>query len=374
MEKQLLREQIERIIQEKLETTTIPTDTWKQWLAEANEQEGENLISRQGSHVILREGRCYLLWRQNASQATVLFCNESDLSERDIEWLRMLLWMDSQTVKGVSQSVTGDEYQAALFGQWILERLQASDMQAEVPDSFSWKNKLFSTVIPFLLVTEQSHREGPSYTQLYKLLKSYFGGDLVVVPLTDKEWFFLVPEHLTSNADADEEEDNKETIEEYLTSYCHGLFELLAPQWIGESHLSVAYPTAPIHGIPAIVSRLRETIYLGRTFHIPESIHLPWELHLEHLVYSIPDEVRKQFMQRVVTKNDNFTDVETMTTLQTFFQYNCSVSETAKRLYIHRNTLLYRLDKIKQETGLDVRTFSDAVLVKLILLLYKVTK
>ncbi|WP_195574858.1 PucR family transcriptional regulator [Paenibacillus sp. 1001270B_150601_E10] len=373
MEKQLLREQIERIIQDKLETTTIPIDTWKQWLEEDPSQE-EGSTAAQAQQVVLHEGNCYMLWKQGSSQVTLLFCDASQVTERDQGWLQMLLWMEAQQRKGANHSVTGDEYQASLLGQWILERLQASDMQAEVPDSFSWKNKLFSTVIPFLLVTEQSHREGPSYSQLYKLLKSYFGGDLVVVPLTDKEWFFLVPENLTSNAEPEEEEDNKETLEEYLTSYCHGLFELLAPQWIGESHLSVAYPTAPIHGIPAIVSRLRETIYLGRTFHIPESIHLPWELHLEHLVYSIPDEVRKQFMQRVVIKNDNFTDAETMTTLQTFFQYNCSVSETAKRLYIHRNTLLYRLDKIKQETGLDVRTFSDAVLVKLILLLYKVTK
>lgn len=50
------------------------------------------------------------------------------------------------------------------------------------------------------------------------------------------------------------------------------------------------------------------------------------------------------------------------------------MSETAKKLYIHRNTLLYRLDKFKNETGLDVRTFHDAVLVKLALVLYKVTK
>jgi len=67
-------------------------------------------------------------------------------------------------------------------------------------------------------------------------------------------------------------------------------------------------------------------------------------------------------------------DEEIRTTLETFFALDCNVSETAKRLYIHRNTLLYRMDKFKQETGLDVRTFNDAVLVKLELLLYKVTK
>ncbi|CRF29116.1 transcriptional regulator%2C CdaR [Mycobacterium tuberculosis] len=67
-------------------------------------------------------------------------------------------------------------------------------------------------------------------------------------------------------------------------------------------------------------------------------------------------------------------DPETMTTLEHFFQLDCNVSETAKKLYIHRNTLLYRLDKFKQETGLDVRTFHHAVLVKIAMLLYKVTK
>jgi DNA-binding PucR family transcriptional regulator len=71
---------------------------------------------------------------------------------------------------------------------------------------------------------------------------------------------------------------------------------------------------------------------------------------------------------------DYLLDAETISTLETFFQLDCNVSETAKKLYIHRNTLLYRLDKFKQETSLDVRSFQDAVLVKIALQLYKVTK
>jgi len=71
---------------------------------------------------------------------------------------------------------------------------------------------------------------------------------------------------------------------------------------------------------------------------------------------------------------DLFTDSETVATLDAFFSMDCNVSETAKKLFIHRNTLLYRLDKIKNEAGLDVRSFNDAVLVRILLLLYKVTK
>jgi DNA-binding PucR family transcriptional regulator len=67
-------------------------------------------------------------------------------------------------------------------------------------------------------------------------------------------------------------------------------------------------------------------------------------------------------------------DSETLMTLEQFFAMDCNVSETAKKLYIHRNTLLYRLDKFKNATGIDVRSFNDAVLIRVALLLYKVTK
>ncbi|MGZ9586940.1 PucR family transcriptional regulator [Paenibacillus marinisediminis] len=372
MDKKDLRAQIERIINVSLEDATISTATWRSWVEEAQDAGQSSTVSP----VVLveHEGRCYMLWKHGSLNTELLHCDAAYLPVKERQWLEMLLWMDMSNRKNSSTGAASDEQQVVQFGQWIMDRLLEKDLQAQVPDTFSWKSKLFQSVVPFLLAAEHSHREAPSYSSLYKLLKSYFGGEVMVVPLTEKEWLILVPEQLTHSYEQDEEVDHKETVEEMLTSFCSGLYELLAAEWIGESHMSVGYPFSPIVGLPATVSQLRETIYLGRTFHVTDSIHLPWEVHLEQLVYSIPDEVRKQFMKRVVTKNDSFTDSETLATLETFFQFDCSVSETAKRLYIHRNTLLYRLDKIKQDTGLDVRTFSDAVLVKLILLLYKVTK
>lgn len=372
MEKKNLREQIERIINGNLAEMTISTVTWRSWVSEAQEAGQEAAVSP--AVLIERDGRCYMLWKPGSLQTELLHCDASKLKPKERQWLEMLLWMDLSLRKNTISAANADEQQAVQLGQWIMERLQDKNLQAQLPDIFTWKSKLFQSVVPFLIVSEHSHRDTPSYNSLHKLLKSYFGGEITVVPLTEKEWLILVPESLTISNEQDDDSDENETVEEMLTSFCLGLHELLTTEWIGESHLSVGYPCSPVMGLPMIVSQLRETIYLGRTFHITDTIHLPWEVHLEQLVYSIPDEVRKQFMNRVVTKSDSFTDTETLSTLETFFQYDCSVSETAKRLYIHRNTLLYRLDKIKQETGLDVRAFSDAVLVKLILLLYKVTK
>ena len=373
MDKKDLREQIERIIEVSLQETNLSTATWKAWV-EAAQAQGQLASAVAPAVLIEREGLCFMLWKSNASKVELLSCDKKLLPAKDRQWLEMILRAEQLNQKQPSYSTNGDEMHAQQFGQWIMERLQDKDLQAQVPDQFSWKSKLFQSVVPFLLLAEQSHREAPSYSSLYKLLKTYFGGDLTVLPLSEKEWLILVPESLTESSEQEDAAEDKETVEEMLTAFCLGLHELLAAEWVGDNHLSVGYPFSPVMGLPSVVSQLRETIYLGRTFHVTDSIHLPWEVHLEQLVYSIPNEVRKQFLRRVVTKNDSFSDPETLSTLETFFQYDCSVSETAKRLYIHRNTLLYRLDKIKQESGLDVRTFSDAVLVKLILLLYKVTK
>ena len=59
-------------------------------------------------------------------------------------------------------------------------------------------------------------------------------------------------------------------------------------------------------------------------------------------------------------------DNETMITIQKFFENNLNVSETSRQLFIHRNTLVYRLDKVQKQTGLDLRSFRDAVTFKLL--------
>ena len=64
---------------------------------------------------------------------------------------------------------------------------------------------------------------------------------------------------------------------------------------------------------------------------------------------------------------DDF-DEETLTTVSKFFENNLNVSETSRQLYIHRNTLVYRLDKLQKMTGLDLRNFDDAIIFKITLM------
>ena len=67
---------------------------------------------------------------------------------------------------------------------------------------------------------------------------------------------------------------------------------------------------------------------------------------------------------------DDF-DEETLITINKFFENNLNVSETSRQLYIHRNTLVYRLDKLQKMTGLDLRNFDDAIIFKITLMVSK---
>ena len=78
------------------------------------------------------------------------------------------------------------------------------------------------------------------------------------------------------------------------------------------------------------------------------------------------------FIKEIFDDNtpDNF-DEETLTTINKFFENNLNVSETSRQLYIHRNTLVYRLDKLQKSTGLDLRVFEDAISFRIALMVVK---
>ncbi|TVX88402.1 PucR family transcriptional regulator [Paenibacillus agilis] len=369
MEKPSLQLHIERILGRTLELVAVPTSLWREWTQSS--VAGIDSMSPSGVVMHQSDDAWYLLWKQGTEQSTLMKLESSSLSSQEQQWIELVLMLEHGEQLEQNILTASEEQEAQRVGSWILSSIHERDWKVEIPEHIPWNKQLLGMITPFLLVTEHIHREGPRYQLLKKLVDSYFDGHTFLIPLSEQEWLILVPLALTT-ADLEDDVDNGESQEELLTSYCLGLHELLTAEWIGESHMTVDYSFIGQKGIPATVAHMRETIFLGRTFHLTEHIHLPWELHIEHLAYSIPDHVRAEYLKRIVKKTEVFHDAETLATLEMYFQQNCSVSETAKRLYIHRNTLLYRLDKIKQETGLDIRSFSDALLIKLVLLLYKV--
>lgn len=100
------------------------------------------------------------------------------------------------------------------------------------------------------------------------------------------------------------------------------------------------------------------------------------EFVLMRMVEEIPDNILKKYLDILLDKNakDILNDNEMVSTAEEFLANSLNISETSRHLYMHRNTLMYRLDKIEKAMGLNIRRFSDAVTFRLIMILYKYLK
>lgn len=114
----------------------------------------------------------------------------------------------------------------------------------------------------------------------------------------------------------------------------------------------------------------KEAIYLGEVFSLGNTILSYDDLFLERLAYNIDSRVKDDILRKLNEVLQKF-DREMINTIDKFVRCNLNISEAAKALYIHRNTLIYRLDKVHRETGYDIRIFRDAALLAIALLCWK---
>ena len=101
---------------------------------------------------------------------------------------------------------------------------------------------------------------------------------------------------------------------------------------------------------------------VGKIFYADRNVNSYNSLGLGRLIYQLPSNLCHMFIEEIFGQNDPATfDEEIVSTVYKFFENNLNVSETARQLFIHRNTLVYRVEKLKALTGLDVRVFDDAL-------------
>ena len=135
-------------------------------------------------------------------------------------------------------------------------------------------------------------------------------------------------------------------------------------------------------GIGTVAEHLREladsykeaqtAIDVGKVFDTEKSIINYENLGIGRLIYQLPTTLCEIFLTEVFKKNTiDSLDQETLFTINKFFENNLNVSETSRKLFVHRNTLVYRLEKIKKLTGLDLRQFDHAIVFKVALMVRK---
>ncbi|MDC7290500.1 helix-turn-helix domain-containing protein [Blautia schinkii] len=137
--------------------------------------------------------------------------------------------------------------------------------------------------------------------------------------------------------------------------------EAMTSAWVSYSniaedikHLSGAYKEA------------RTALEVGKIFYAESNVFGYNKLGIGRLIYQLPVSICEMFIDEIFKEETlDSIDEETLITIRTFFENNLNLSETSRQLYVHRNTLVYRFEKLQKKFGLDIRTFEDALTFKL---------
>ena len=145
----------------------------------------------------------------------------------------------------------------------------------------------------------------------------------------------------------------------------------------GDEHIHIAYGTV-VNDIKEVSKSYKEAkmaLDVGKIFFDEKDIVAYSTLGIGRLIYQLPLPLCKMFIKEIFEgKSPDEFDEETLATINKFFENSLNVSETSRQLYIHRNTLVYRLDKLQKSTGLDLRVFEDAITFKIALMVVKYMK
>ena len=157
-----------------------------------------------------------------------------------------------------------------------------------------------------------------------------------------------------------------------LEKIAQNLYNLLTEE--GEEGVLIAYGTivTDIKEVSKSYKEAKLALDVGKIFFSERNVIAYSALGIGRLIYQLPIPLCKMFIREIFEgKSPDDFDEETLTTINKFFENNLNVSETSRQLYIHRNTLVYRLDKLQKSTGLDLRVFEDAITFKIALMVVK---
>lgn len=179
------------------------------------------------------------------------------------------------------------------------------------------------------------------------------------------------------------DEKNVIVVKEVGTSDGYAELEKMATQMLvllekelGErTHIAYGTIVQDIKEVSKSYKEAKLALDVGKIFFHEKDVIAYSTLGIGRLIYQLPIPLCKMFIREIFDgKSPDDFDEETLTTINKFFENSLNVSETSRQLYIHRNTLVYRLDKIQKSTGLDLRVFEDAITFKIALMVVRYMK
>ena len=160
-----------------------------------------------------------------------------------------------------------------------------------------------------------------------------------------------------------------------LNVCANSIVELLEKEGATEVRVSYGNVVGEIKEVSRSYKEAKMALDVGKIFFDERNVVAYSELGIGRLIYQLPIPLCKMFIKEIFAgKSPDDFDEETLVTIHKFFENSLNVSETSRQLFIHRNTLVYRLDKLQKSTGLDLRVFEDAITFKIALMVVKYMK
>ena len=156
---------------------------------------------------------------------------------------------------------------------------------------------------------------------------------------------------------------------EQCESVANTIVDMMNTEIMQNVHVSYGNIVSEMKDVSKSYKEAKMALDVGKIFYSDKNVVSYATLGIGRLIYQLPVNLCKMFIHEIFgEKIPEELDEETLATLEKFFDNNLNVSETSRQLFLHRNTLVYRIEKLQKVTGLDVRNFDDAMTLKIALM------
>lgn len=315
----------------------------------------------------------------NCSRATVEFA-KSPADSQEIQGYQFFKVYDEQQLEYVLITA-GIGENVYMVGKMIAFQIQ--NLLIAYKERFDKDNFIKNLLLDNLLLVDIYSRAKklhvqPDAPRVVFIIESDNGKDNNALELTrahygsnSKDFVTAVDENnVIVVKELTEKDENKEINDTALF-----LEENLKKEGIQKVHISYGTTVNEIKEVSRSYKEAKMALDVGKIFFDDRNVIAYSELGIGRLIYQLPMPLCKMFIREIFGgKNPDDFDEETLTTIYKFFENSLNVSETSRQLFIHRNTLVYRLDKLQKSTNLDLRVFEDAITFKIALMVVKYMK
>nr|MBQ8252247.1 helix-turn-helix domain-containing protein [Lachnospiraceae bacterium] len=347
-----------------------------------NTLDGLKAISRVDFSVIDTDGKTVATTedREPDYMSAVIDFVKSPADSQEVSKFQFFKIYDEQTVEYVLVA-TGSGEDVYMVGK--MATFQIQNLLVAYKERFDKDNFIKNLLLDNLLLVDIYSRSKKLHIRMeaprtVMIVEAGEGKDVNSVEMVrahlaagNRDFITAVDENSVIIVKETEEENAKAELEQTAA----GIIAALEKEGAAKVHIAYGSMAGELKEVSRSYKEARMALDVGKIFFDERQVIAYSELGIGRLIYQLPIPLCKMFIREIFgTKSPDDFDEETIVTINKFFENSLNVSETSRQLFIHRNTLVYRLDKLQKSTGLDLRVFEDAITFKIAMMVAKYMK